>query len=153
MKTYKALQISSWIVKTVDVLGDYEERLSLLKLLKLLYYCEGCSLAEYGQSLFEEDIVAWEHGPVVVEVYNYYKDDSFNLTYREEDYKIVNQDEQAVQLIQSVLNVFGEYSAWGLRNKTHKETPWLKATDNGRCLKKVISREEMRKYFKENYVE
>jgi uncharacterized phage-associated protein len=44
---------------------DIGDVISNLKLQKLLYYAQGFYLAIYGKALFEEDIVAWEHGPVV----------------------------------------------------------------------------------------
>ncbi|MCI8513016.1 MAG: DUF4065 domain-containing protein [Lachnospiraceae bacterium] len=44
-----------------------------LKLQKLLYYAQGCFLAVAGAPLFLEDILAWQHGPVVEPVYYQYK--------------------------------------------------------------------------------
>ena len=40
-----------------------------LKLQKLLFYAYGWFLAHTDQSLFEEDFEAWEHGPVVRDIY------------------------------------------------------------------------------------
>ena len=44
-----------------------------LKLQKLLYYSQGWYLAQTNQTLFEEDIQAWGHGPVCPSVYHHYK--------------------------------------------------------------------------------
>ena len=123
--------------------------------MKLLYYAEGCSLAVGNGSLFDEDIIAWEHGPVVVEVYQQYCRDPYNLPFDE------NKDKESIKkitptdenLLNQVYEIFGQYSAWGLREKTHRERPWLEATENGTVLKKKISRDTMKEYFKENYVE
>ena len=47
-----------------------------------------------------------------------------------------------------VYEVFGKYSAWGLRNMTHQEDPWKNTPNSG-----VISKESIKKYFKEHYIE
>ena len=45
--------------------GDDEyELISHMKLQKLVYFCQGYSLALYGRPLFPEPIEAWTHGPV-----------------------------------------------------------------------------------------
>lgn len=155
MATYKAIDVAKWFIArnqtAVDTMGG--EKMTLLKLLKLLYYAEGCSLALENGSLFSEDIVAWEHGPVVQEVYYSYPD-AYNLPL-DGDMKAVdaiNENEVDRNILEQVFDVFGQYSAWALRNKTHEETPWLEATNNGRKLNGPISRETMKKYFQDNYL-
>ncbi|WP_425453428.1 Panacea domain-containing protein [Thermomonospora umbrina] len=37
----------------------------MLKLHKLLYFCQGHHVADLGEPLFGESISAWDHGPVV----------------------------------------------------------------------------------------
>ena len=156
MATYKAIDVAKWFIArnqtTVDTMGG--EKMTLLKLLKLLYYAEGCSLALENGSLFNEDIVAWEHGPVVQEVYFNYPD-AYNLSLDDDDLKAVdaiNKNETDRSILEQVFDVFGQYSAWALRNKTHEETPWLEATNNGQKLNGIISRETMKKYFHDNYL-
>ena len=157
MAKYKAVDIAKWFL--YKSLREKEQgdgdNITLLKLLKLLYYAEGCSLAVGNGSLLDEDIIAWEHGPVVVEVYQQYCRDPYNLPFDE------NKDKESIKkitptdenLLNQVYERFGQDSAWGLREKTHRERPWLEATENGTVLKKKISRDTMKEYFKENYVE
>lgn len=45
-----------------------------LKLYKLVYYAQAWYLANLGKLLFEEDIEAWPHGPVVRDLYIEFKD-------------------------------------------------------------------------------
>ena len=142
MAKYKAVDIAKWFL--YKSLREKEQgdgdNITLLKLLKLLYYAEGCSLAVGNGSLFDEDIIAWEHGPVVVEVYQQYCRDPYNLPFDE------NKDKESIKkitptdenLLNQVYEIFGQYSAWGLREKTHRERPWLEATENGTVLKKKI---------------
>ena len=129
MAKYTALQVAHWFIYHNQIIVEDmgAEKMTLLKLLKLLYYAEGCYLAiNDGESLFDEKILAWEHGPV-----------------------IEKEDES---LLEQVFKVFGQYSAWALRNKTHEETPWLEATGNGQYLNGEISRRIMMGYFKDNYI-
>lgn len=156
MATYKATDVAKWFIARnqtmVDTMGG--EKMTLLKLLKLLYYAEGCSLALGNGSLFKEDIVAWEHGPVVPEVYNHYPD-AYNLTFNDSDMDAVNainSNDTDRDILEQVFNVFGQYTAWALRNKTHEELPWIEATNNGQKLNGIISRDTMKKYFQDNYL-
>lgn len=156
MAKYTANQIGHWFIKRNRIAEDEygAETITLLKLLKLLYYAEGCYLAlTDGNSLFDEKIVAWEHGPVIEEVYNQYDDpyciDTDDIDISDSD----NIDKNVQDILEQVFQVFGHYSAWDLRDKTHEEKPWLEATQNGRILKREISRKTMKEFFKENYVE
>ncbi len=147
---YTALDIAKWFlwynneVVMVDSDADY---ISNLKLQKLLYYAQGSFLAIKDQLLFGDDLLAWEHGPVVSEVYQKYKKYRSDGIPFEEEYKnnIAKEDEE---LLKEVYRVFGKYSAWGLREMTHNETPWKETKRND-----VISTDSIKKYFKEHYVE
>ena len=152
---YSALDVAKWFIWRNKIEEEKEaDKLSLLKLLKLMYYAEGCSLALNDKSLFDEPIISWEHGPVVVEVYNQYKSDPFDLPFDENDSNINEKFcSEDIDCLEQVFQVFGVYSAWALRNKTHEEEPWLEATNGGRSLKNEISKDTMKSYFLKNYVE
>ena len=67
--------VANYLLSLADPLeGDL---ISHLKLQKLLYYSQGVSLALRNQPLFNNKILAWAHGPVVREVWEYYKDCQF----------------------------------------------------------------------------
>lgn len=153
---YKAIDIARWFLmrNQAAVQADGEDRMSLLKLLKLLYYAEGCSLALGRGDLFGDKIVAWEHGPVVEAVWRKYKGDPYNIPFGSDaDHASVAKISAADKgFLENVYNVFGKYSAWGLRDMTHSEAPWIIATENGRIFNREIDRDEMKKYFKEHYV-
>ena len=140
---YSAFTIANWFIersKLAEVEGG--DRLSLLKLLKLMYYAEGTFLAYDKGSLFDEPFYAWVHGPIVYSVWR----DSEKSEFK----KISKEDGE---LLENVFQTFGTYSAWGLRNLTHGEKPWIEATQNGRVMNQVISRDSIRDYFKQNYIE
>ena len=156
MGKYKAIDIARWFIhkNLEDVHNAEDEKMTLLKLLKLLYYAEGCSLALDKGSLYDEKIMAWEHGPVVEEVWRTF-DDAYNLQVSDADMsdslsKISKEDQQ---FLEDVYSVFGKYSAMGLRNKTHAESPWLNATHGGSRFNAEIPRQAIEEYFKEHYVE
>lgn len=155
MSRYKAIDIARCFFYKNELAKNSEgaEDMTLLKLLKLLYYAEGSSLALGKGSLFSENIEAWEHGPVVPAVWRS-QEDPYNLSFESEDIQksLNNISEDDKALLNEVYDVFGQYSAWGLRNKTHEERPWIEATENGRVLNRTISRKTMEEYFKENYV-
>ena len=117
------------------------DTISNLKLQKLLYYAQGFFLAIYDRPLFKEDIVSWDHGPVVREVYDEYSifvSDVIPVPDGE-----VKLSKREGELIANVWKVYGQFSAWKLRDMTHKEMPWLTTGKNH-----VISHEKLSRFFK-----
>lgn len=155
MAKYSAMTVAHWFLQRNEIAMNEKgaENLSLLKLMKLLYYAEGCYLAMHeGEKLFDEPIVAWSHGPAIESVFAAYED-PYILPFSEDDREdalSISDEDQA--LLEQVFDVFGAYSAWALRDKTHEETPWLEATDGGQHLKGEINQETMRKYFETHYI-
>lgn len=119
--------------------------ISNLKLQKLVYYAQGFSLALLERPLFNSEIQAWTHGPVVPELYHEYKEFgrnpiALNLSkFVPED--VFNQEE--LDLIKEVHSVFGRFSAWSLRNMTHEEEPWQNHERSADC----IPVDELKEYF------
>ena len=146
-----ALDVSKYFLKlSCPEYGDY---ISNLKLQKLLYYAQGVHLGLYESPLFEDEIQAWEHGPVVPDIYHYYKDNGQSAIDPDYDFdareSTLSQDQ--LELIQEVNEVYGRYSAWMLRNMTHNEEPW-KSTFTRGVRNKVIEQDLIMKFFKENVV-
>lgn len=153
---YSVFEIAYWFIeRNEQVMAEKgADSMSLLRLLKLLYYAEGCYLAlHHGKKLFEEKIVAWEHGPAIEEVYNAYPD-PYNLALVDQEqeaaHRIAQEDQE---ILEQVFMIFGRYSAWELREKTRSELPWLEATKNGQCVNREINQQTMQQYFSENYIE
>lgn len=121
------------------------ELMSNMKLQKMLYYQQGFHLAMFGDPLFEEDIEAWMYGPVVPSVYEKYKihkRDGIPCD-SDEEFRFEKPEEEA--LFDEVCKVYGKFSAIGLMNMTHKESPW-KSTPTGEG--NVIEKDKMRSFFK-----
>jgi len=123
---------------------DDEEGISNLKLQKLVYYAQGFFLAIFDRPLFEDKIEAWTHGPVVPALYHKYKNYGRCAIPLDEgfDYGALSKDE--AELVEEVHRVFGQFSAWKLREMTHSEPPWR----NHEASAGVIPQEELRDYFK-----
>ena len=115
---------------------DIVEYTSRLKLLKLLYYIQGYHLAMFNAPLFNDKMEAWLHGPVVPSVYKWVKDMTDEKLQDEamndEQMGALNLHPQQTELISEVLKIYNKYSAYGLRDKTHTEMPWLSVYEKGK---------------------
>jgi len=120
------------------------DTISNLKLQKLLYYAQGYHLGMFSSPLFPERIEAWTHGPVVSAVYHKYKTFSGGAILPTEEISLKQFTRSQVDFLNEIYNVFGQYSAWKLRDMTHNEDPWKETPLN--C---EISRSVMQNYFKQ----
>lgn len=138
---FNAIDIANWFlwkneverIENENELNDYEvyEKLTHLKLQKLIYFAQGMYLAFTRNSLFEENIEAWEHGPVVRTVYDKFKtykklDIDKKLTSSELDtIKEIEKDEEISEILNLVYDNYGGYTAWQLRELSHVPGgPW-----------------------------
>lgn len=117
--------------------------LTNLKLQKLVYYTQGFSLALNGQPLFKEDILHWDHGPVVRELYDRLKTNGSGSVPVPDDFNPTMFTDEQLKLIEEVNSVYGQFSAWKLRDMTHHEAPWLSTSKD-----EVISHALLKDYFK-----
>lgn len=149
MANHTASQVAKWFLAHNRIAENDEgaELISNLKLQKLLYYAQGCFLAVTDEPLFGDDIVAWQHGPVVENIYHTYKNNGAKGIPFEEDFDSSEFTAEENDLLSEVYTVFGQYSAWKLRNMTHSESPWLD-TPQG----EVITKEKIKDYFKMEYL-
>lgn len=101
------------------------DALTNLKLQKLVYYAQGFHLAIYGIVLFNETILHWDHGPVIRELYDELKQYGSDSIPIPENFDVNIFSEDQIKLIEEVNNVYGQFSAWKLRDMTHAESPWV----------------------------
>ena len=117
--------------------------ISHLKLQKLLYYCQGFYLAIYDKPLFPERIEHWAHGPVVPDVYHKYSHHGDSAIPMPDDLVTSEFTKEHKDIMADVYKYYGQYSAWALRDMTHKEPPWLNTAPN-----EEITKEQLSMYFK-----
>lgn len=100
------------------------DKMSAMKLQKLVYYSQAWSLVWDGKPLFPEEIQAWAHGPVVQELYRDHKG-----KYMVDPADFPTGDPSALdaeqrETVDSVLSAYGKMSASQLSELTHAEDPW-----------------------------
>lgn len=124
---------------------DAGDLISHLKLQKLCYYAQGFHLAIYEEPLFNERIEAWQHGPVVPDLWQEYARYGGGSIEKPSDMDFAPYSEEAQELLNEVYEVYGQFSAWKLRNMTHDEAPWAEAWARG--PNSEISHESLKLYF------
>ncbi len=122
---------------------EFGDNISNLKLQKLVYYAQGFHLALFGKELFSEDIIAWEHGPVVEKLYYKYNQYGSAPIPEPDSANIALFTDEQLSLLNEVHDVYGQFSAWKLRNMTHSERPWIETPKNN-----VIDKNLMKEFFK-----
>lgn len=143
----KANEVALWIISFCKKHGD---RITNLKLQKLLYYAQAWHLALYNRPLFPEDIEAWTYGPVVPEVYHTFKAFNGEPIEIDQDHSQVDLPEDIVGHLEEIIEVFGGYSSYQLERMTHQEDPWKNARGDvplGEPSNEVISHEDMANYY------
>ena len=103
------------------------ETISNLKLLKLVYYAQGFCLAMRGRPLFPEVIEAWDKGPVVRAVYDAFKHRDYQSIPAPADFDPETYLPEDRELLDAILNTYGQLSARRLSDLTHEEPPWRDA--------------------------
>ena len=96
------------------------------KLQKLCYYAQ-CYYAYYNnkEKLADTRFEAWVHGPVSPDLYQIYRDFGFNEIEKYDGECVL--DENAMDLVSSVFDAYGDFTANQLEALTHSEKPWQNA--------------------------
>ena len=102
--------------------------LTPLQIIKLTYMCQAWMLAMFGKRMFRQEVQAWEHGPVIPDVYHSVKKDGENPVKkrikRVEDERF---DSEETHILNEVYEVYGHWTGFQLSNTTHLPgTPWYK---------------------------
>lgn len=129
-----ARAVANFFIKKAS---DEGLELDQLKLQKLVYYAYAWNAAHDKDPLFEEDVIAWPHGPVVRELWEEFKSfgrepiDRFAL---ETDWMqeppttstpIAGDSEFERRLLSAVWDRYKKFSGVSLSNMTHgPDEPW-----------------------------
>lgn len=139
-------------LRVID-LADYILRklgpMSAMKLQKLVYYSQAWSLVWTEKELFTDRIEAWANGPVVPSLYARHRG-NFRLSrgFFEGNPDRLSSDQRDV--VNKVLNFYGDKDPQWLSNLTHLESPWRNARVGlapGERGNKVITSESMLEYY------
>lgn len=104
------------------------ESINVHKLCALLYYAEACSLVLNEESLLQEGLEAWDHGPAVPSVWQQLKHRGWN-TLAAEDLPAHDApiSAEARSLLDDVWQAYGEYSWPELQKMLKQDEPWKQA--------------------------
>jgi uncharacterized phage-associated protein len=139
-----ALDIAKYFLRLADI-EEESEGISNLKLQKLLYYSQSYYLALFDKALFEDPIYAWTHGPVCPNVYHAFKHLGRNpIPLAADDLQDTDLTPDQIDLLNEVYQVYGQFSAWKLRNLTHDDQPWK----DHQSASDEIPKAELKAYFK-----
>ena len=136
----RAEDVARYLLANQDT--EHGEPISHLKIQKLCYYAQGISLAILEKPLFFEDIEHWTHGPVVPTLYREYQSYGARPIPPPDDLNLKLYDRETIVLLDKVYQLYGQESAWELRNKSHEEAPWINTPDG--C---PITHIELRSFF------
>lgn len=136
----KAMSVAAYFIGAVN--RDEGDVMTHLRLQKLLYYAQGFSLAILDRPLFEDEIQAWKHGPVVPSVYQAFQGIGYNPIEPSSTLSWDDLDDDEIELLGDVWAVYGRFSATSLADMTHNEPPWKEAK-----LREVIPHDAMRRFF------
>ena len=117
--------------------------LSPMKLIKLVYIAYGWGLVFLNQKLFNEDIEAWQYGPVIPSIYHEFKrfgkeaidEMSISMNEMTGDLSVnrvnLKDGDEVYKLLNLVWRFYRNYSSVELSDLTHQEgSPWFNSVKN-----------------------
>jgi uncharacterized phage-associated protein len=137
-----SVELSKYIVCKMKERG---EEINHLKLQKLLYYVQAWHVTFTDKPIIKEEFEAWLHGPVVRKVWDYYKKYSVMIKPLKCEKYNLNLTKEQEEIIEDVLNEYGDKTGYYLECLTHEEKPWREARKRGE--NSIISCESMKEYY------
>lgn len=145
MAKVTAQQVADYIINFAN---KAHEPITNLKLQKMVYYAQGYYLAMTGNILFDDQIEAWAHGPVINSLYQKYK--HFRWQPVNDDVKAPAFDKKIAEFLNLIIDTFLPMDAFKLERMTHNETPWINARGKlspGAKCRRPIKVSDMKEYF------
>lgn len=121
---YTGLDIANFFVQLACDLQDGS--MDNLKVNKMVYYAQAWSIAKNKRLLFDEDIQAWDYGPVIPSVYHAYKSCGKNsIAEPQEHFDESRLSAEDLELLIDVYQTYGKYTGRALIDMTHSpDEPW-----------------------------
>jgi len=117
------------------------DKITTMKLQKLVYYSQAWSVTLHDEPIFDEPVRAWSDGPVVRELFLQHKG-MWDIDYQHlpiGDPEVLTPQQK--DIVDRVIEKYGDLDAEDLSIKTHHEDPWKNAAD-------IISGYAMKNYYK-----
>ncbi len=120
------------------------------KLAKLTYYVQAWSLGWFGKPVFAEEFQAWADGPVEPKLYaeNHY--DRVGMATKLPSADLSRLTSEHIEIIDAILDFYGEFTKEQLIERTHSEKPWLEARaglSEGEPSRNPVSQSAMRRFY------
>jgi uncharacterized phage-associated protein len=134
------------VVSAHDIARELRRRVpgaGVVKIHKLLYYCQGWHLTWSGQPLFRESVEAWANGPVVADLWH--DEDKGRSAPATTDL-----NEEALGTVGYVVARYGGLSGKDLIHLTHGEAPWMNVSESDSWSSPEISHTELTSFFSED---
>lgn len=150
--TVDALDVADWFIARAnrDKVENFGEGVSNLKLQKIIYFAQAAHLALEDKPLFNDEIYAWDYGPVVNTVYHKFKRNLRTPIADPSDNKYLGLRAEVTDFLEDIWKLFGKYSAGKLVEMTHAHDPWKNTYDGTRD--KVIPKDLLKSYYKPIFV-
>ena len=130
--------VANYLVKKAasDVNG---QPLTIVHLLKLVYFAHGWHLGRTGQPLINRPVEAWKYGPVIPEVYDAFRPEATRgltveklATNRRGDVFEAELNEEEKKDLDEVYEVYAPLSGHALSDLTHQQgSPWSQVKSRG----------------------
>lgn len=149
--SFQAKEIASFYIQLLNSIPD--NSIDNLKLNKILYYAQAWSLTKRGKPIFSDEIIAWDYGPVIPEVYHMYKCCGSNaIVEAEAPFDEGRLSGEELELLIDVYRNYGKYTGWALKDMTHKKgAPWSQVYKKDQ--NNVISHDSMMEYYSNKILE
>ena len=137
--------VASYILSKID--GNV---CTTMKLHKLLYYCQSWSMVWCEKPTFTQKIEAWANGPVIRDFFYFHKG-FYSIHYN--DLSLGNENllsQEQKNVIDDVLEFYGDKKPQWLIELTHSEDPWITARKGllpNESGNKEITLESMQQYY------
>ena len=159
IQTHNVMDVADYIIHNYT--SDIDGAPSNLKLNKLCYLTQGFSYRELGYHAFDEDVEAWQWGPVIRDVYMAFKHNGrAHITHDSMGYEKGNKHRMDSlnkiipkpirDIIDNVMHNNRDKTASQLSDLAHKKgTPWSKkqSTFLGYFFKRVIPKQLIKYYY------
>lgn len=145
------LAVAHWFVQRLTN-REVGEVVTHLRVQKLLYFAQAWHLLALERPLFNEDMQAWAHGPVVPSVFHALKEHGWQPLPLDGDSSGIDAD--SLEILEQVVDIYGDYTAKRLERMTHEEEPWIATRGDlapeERC-ERAIPQQLIRDFYQRTY--
>lgn len=146
-KTMKAQQIAEAFLNKIPIEAvESGEGMHKVKLQKLLFFAQEEFLYRHNEPLFDDKIEAWEHGPVIREVWNVYAEIPHYII--KSVPQVVELPQEAQEVVDEIWARYGEKDTWYLRDLSHSYEIWTNKRDSQYDGRGEITLDEILQYKK-----